>query len=103
MLRELRARTLTFRDPAVHLLLLQASLEVGELSTDGFRIWHDELRVSNFGHALLDELQSLEVSVETNWQEGITMAMISALVSRLLSSAEDSDVIQKAYKLLQVV
>jgi hypothetical protein len=38
MLRELRARTLTFRDPAVHLLLLQASLEVGELSTDGFRV-----------------------------------------------------------------
>ncbi|KAJ8596434.1 hypothetical protein M405DRAFT_726216, partial [Rhizopogon salebrosus TDB-379] len=69
MLRELRARTLTFRDPAVHLLLLQASLEVGELLTDGFRVWHDELRVSNFGHALLDELQSLEVSVETNWQE----------------------------------
>jgi hypothetical protein len=41
--------------------------------------------------------------VETNWQEGITMAMISALVSRLLSSAEDSYVIQKAYKLLRVV
>jgi hypothetical protein len=75
-------------------------LEVGELSTDGFRVWHDELTVSNFGHALLDELQSLEVSVETNWQEDITMAMISALISRLLSSAEDSDVIKEAYKLV---
>ncbi|KAJ8583955.1 hypothetical protein M405DRAFT_708883, partial [Rhizopogon salebrosus TDB-379] len=103
ILRELRARTLTFRDPAVHLLLLQACLEVGELLTDGFRAWHDELGVSDFGHTLLDELQRLEVSVETNWQERITMAMISALVSRLLSSAEDSGVIQKAHKLLRVV
>ncbi|KAG1751044.1 hypothetical protein EDB19DRAFT_1903894 [Suillus lakei] len=103
ILRELRARTLTFRDPAVHLLLLQASLEVGELSADGSRVWHDELKVPGFGHALLDELQSLKVSVEANWLEGTTMATISALASRLLSSAEDFSVIQRSYKLLRAV
>ncbi|KAG2112417.1 hypothetical protein DEU56DRAFT_935108 [Suillus clintonianus] len=103
ILRELRARTLTFRDPAVHLLLLQASLEVGELSADGSRLWHDELKVSGFGHALIDELQSLKVSVEANWLEGTTMATISALASRLLSSAEDFSVIQRSYKLLRAV
>ncbi|OJA11780.1 hypothetical protein AZE42_07378, partial [Rhizopogon vesiculosus] len=103
ILRELRARTLTFRDPAVYLLLLQASWEVGELSADGFRVWHDELRVSDFGHALLDELKSLKVSVEANWLEGVTMAMISALVSRLLSSADDSNVIQQSHELMRAV
>ncbi|KAJ8597174.1 hypothetical protein M405DRAFT_756250 [Rhizopogon salebrosus TDB-379] len=103
ILRELRARTLTFRDPAVHLLLLQAAWEVGELSEDGSRVWHDELRVPEFGHALINELQSLRVSVEANWLEGITMATISALASRLLSSAEDFGVIQQTYRLLQAV
>ncbi|OAX31855.1 hypothetical protein K503DRAFT_809820, partial [Rhizopogon vinicolor AM-OR11-026] len=103
ILRELRARTLTFRDPAVYLLLLQASWEVGELSVDGSRVWHDELMVSDFGHALLDELKSLTVSVEANWLEGVTMAMISALISRLLSSADDSNVIQKSHELMRAV
>ncbi|KAG1873801.1 hypothetical protein F4604DRAFT_1765091 [Suillus subluteus] len=103
ILRELRARTLTFRDPAVHLLLLQASLEVGELSADGSRAWHNELKSSEFGHALIDELQSLKVSVEANWLEGTTMSTISVLVSRLLSSAEDFSVIQRSCKLLQAV
>ncbi|KAG1873320.1 hypothetical protein C8R48DRAFT_593879 [Suillus tomentosus] len=103
IIRELRARTLTFRDPAVHLLLLQASLEVGELSANGSRVWHDELKVSDFGHTLINELQSLKVSVETNWLEGATMATISALVSRLLSSAVDFSVIQRSYELLRAV
>ena len=103
ILRELRARTLTFRDPAVYLLLLQASWEVGELSVHGFREWHDELRISDFGHTLIDELQSLKESVEANWLEGITMAMISALASRLLSSAEDVNVIHKSCELMRAV
>ncbi|KAG1751783.1 hypothetical protein EDB19DRAFT_1893122 [Suillus lakei] len=96
VLRELRARTLTFRDSA-------ASWEVGELSADGSRAWHSELKASEFGHALIDELQSLKVSVEANWLEGTTMATISVLASRLLSSAEDFNVIQGSYKLLQAV
>jgi hypothetical protein len=104
ILRELRAGTLTFRDPAVHFLLLQASLEVGELSVDGSRVWHDELKLLNFGRALINELQSLKLRVEANWLEGTTMATISALISRLLSSAEDFDhVIQPSYELLRAV
>ncbi|KAG1848861.1 hypothetical protein F4604DRAFT_127913 [Suillus subluteus] len=103
ILREFRACTLAFRDPEVYFLLLQASCEVGELSADGYRVWHDELRVSDFGHALIDELQSLKVSVEANWLEGLTMATISTITSRLLSSAEDSGVIKRSYNLLRVV
>ncbi|KAG2365786.1 hypothetical protein BDR07DRAFT_1398113 [Suillus spraguei] len=103
ILRELRARTLTLRDPAVHLLLLQASWEVGTLSADGSRAWHNDLKTSEFGHALIDELQNLKVSVEANWLEGTTMSTISVLVSRLLSSAEDFNVIQRSYKLLRAV
>ncbi|KAG1809272.1 hypothetical protein EV424DRAFT_171993 [Suillus variegatus] len=103
ILRELRARTLTFRDPAVHLLLLQASWQVGKLSADGSRAWHNELKTSEFGHALIDELQSLKVSVEANWLEGTTMSTISVLASRLLSSAEDFRVIDELHKLLRAV
>jgi hypothetical protein len=103
VLRELRARTLTFRDPAVHLLLLQASWEVGILSADGSRAWHNELKNSDFGHALIDELHSLKVSVEANWLEGTTMATISILASRLLSSADDFNVIQQSHELLRAV
>ncbi|KIK38128.1 hypothetical protein CY34DRAFT_407431 [Suillus luteus UH-Slu-Lm8-n1] len=65
ILLEYRARTLAFRDPGV-LLLLPASREVVELSVDGYREWHDELRVSDFVHALIDELRSLKVDVEAN-------------------------------------
>jgi hypothetical protein len=103
VLRELRARTLTFRDPAVHLLLLQASWEVGTLSADGSRAWHNELKNSDFGQALIDELHSLKVSVEANWLEGTTMATISILASRLLSSAEGFNVIQQSHELLRAV
>ncbi|KAG1816833.1 uncharacterized protein BJ212DRAFT_1299561 [Suillus subaureus] len=103
ILCELRACTLTFCDPVVHLLLLQASLEVGKLSADGSRAWHNELKASEFRHALIDELQSLKVSMEANWLEGTMMSMISILVSRLLSSTEDFHVIKGSYKLLQDV
>ncbi|KAG2113634.1 hypothetical protein BD769DRAFT_1364038 [Suillus cothurnatus] len=103
LLRELRARTLAFRDLEVHFLLLQTSREVGELSVDGYRVWHDELRVSDFGHALIDELQSLKVSVEANWLERLTLATISTLTSRLLSSAKDSNVIERSHNLLRAI
>ncbi|KAG1893015.1 uncharacterized protein F5891DRAFT_1209340, partial [Suillus fuscotomentosus] len=103
ILRELRARTLTFRDPAVHLLLLQASWQIGKLSADGSRALHNELKTSEFGHALIDELQSLKVSVEANWLEGTTMSTISVLASRLLSSAEDFRVIDELHRLLRAV
>jgi hypothetical protein len=79
----------------VYLLLLQARWEVGELSVDGSRVWHDELKVSDFGHALLDDLKSLKVSVEANWLEGVTMAIISTLASRLLLSEDGPDVVHK--------
>jgi hypothetical protein len=87
----------------VYLLLLQARWEVGELSVDGSRVWHDELKVSDFGHALLDELKSLKVSVEANWLDGVTMAIISTLASRLLSSADGPDVVHKSHELMRAV
>ncbi|KIK43126.1 hypothetical protein CY34DRAFT_727972 [Suillus luteus UH-Slu-Lm8-n1] len=91
-----KARTLAFRDPGVHLLLLPASREMVELSVDGYREWHDELRVSYFVHALIDELRSYEVDVEANWLE-------QTLTSRLISSAEESDVVKRSYSLLHDV
>ncbi|KAH7922509.1 hypothetical protein BV22DRAFT_1131369 [Leucogyrophana mollusca] len=97
--RELRARILSFREEEVHSLLLQAAWQVGPLEGD-IRLWHDDLKDAAFGRVTLDELSALLRSVESNWVEMVSMKTIIALTRRLLTSAEDRDVIQGAYDLL---
>ncbi|KAF8838139.1 hypothetical protein BDN67DRAFT_1024216 [Paxillus ammoniavirescens] len=102
ILRELRARTLTFRRNEVHLLLAQASAQVGHLNA-GEWSWHRDLADPLFCKALLSEIGDLMLSVEANWLEGVTMASVSFLISRLLTSNQDGDVRTRAHGFLREV
>jgi hypothetical protein len=103
ILRELRARTLTFRNNEVHLLLAQVSGQVGHLSDVGEWSWHGDLAEPLFCDALLGEIKDLTLSVEANWLEGATMASVSFLISRLLASNQDTGVRARAHGLLREV
>jgi hypothetical protein len=102
-LREFRARTLTFRCNEVHLLLAQATGQVGHLSEVGEWSWHGDLADPLFCDALLGEIEDLTLSVEANWLEGVTMASVSFLISRLLASNQDAGVRARAHGLLREV
>ncbi|EGO02914.1 hypothetical protein SERLA73DRAFT_70404 [Serpula lacrymans var. lacrymans S7.3] len=103
VLRELRAQTFSFRQVEVGILIMQTVWQVGPLSAHSRWTWHEELENSEFGHALLGELQILKSSIEDNWLEGASMRIITILACRLLSSALDEDVKQKIYCLLREV
>ena len=102
ILRELRARSLSFRRYEIHLLLAQAASQVGPLTSTGFA-WHEELQEPFFCCALLGELESLLRDVEANWLEAVTMDTISFLLRRLLASSPDETVSLKALELLRAV
>ncbi|KAG2078525.1 hypothetical protein BDR04DRAFT_1086936 [Suillus decipiens] len=89
LLRELHARTLNFRRQEVHLLLVQAILQVGPFSSDGGLVWHEELNSVPFLSALLRELEDLMASIEGNWLEGVTINTIVMIMCRVLSSTQE--------------
>ena len=54
-------------------------MQVGPLAR-GELEWHKELRHDMFGHALVDELETLVVNIEANWLEGVTMNTVAFLL-----------------------
>ncbi|KAL4069248.1 hypothetical protein J3A83DRAFT_4095931 [Scleroderma citrinum] len=106
MLREVRANTLRFRHNEVHLLLAQASCQVGPISEASKLVWHDELYHHSFRHAFLKELEGLVTTVSGNWLEAMTMATVAFLVARILASSVavyDATTDAKAFELLRTV
>ncbi|KAF8425082.1 hypothetical protein L210DRAFT_3567617, partial [Boletus edulis BED1] len=102
ILRELRDRSLSFHNAEVHLLVAQAIMQVGPRSGSLLN-WHEELQQDTFGHALVDELESLVADIEANWLEGVTMNTISSLLSRLLEARPDEAVSERVVQLLRDV
>lgn len=84
IVRELRARVLTFNHEAVHTLLTQSACQVGVVTESGVLDWHIDLCDLSFCQALLKELWELLINVKGNWLEGVTLRSIILLVSRLL-------------------
>ena len=99
--RELAARILSFHRGEVQSLLMQAAFQIGPLIGQGGREWHLELKSSDFGVVLLSELDSLFNSVRQNWLKVISVQSIILLTARLISSAEDEQVMQGAYRLMR--
>ena len=117
--RELASNALSFDRKEVHALITRAAWQIGSLSYDGDRReWHEDLENAQFGLVLLSELDNLLTSIESNWLGGVTAKTISMfltvfvcasltdalsvlLVDRLLASASDSSVHDKAYTLLR--
>jgi hypothetical protein len=104
IVRELRTRTLTFRNEAVNILLMQAAWYTGPPNTENpsatrecFTILED----TAFGHNLLQELGSMLTSIEANWLEGVSAKSIIWLTTRLLTVASSLDVRNCAFCLLR--
>ncbi|KAG8928196.1 hypothetical protein FRC02_007250 [Tulasnella sp. 418] len=100
---ELRCGTLSFQEEAVYSLLRQAAWQVGPLTSDGQREWHIELSERDFGLVLISELEDLVPRLKANRRNVIGMRVITTLLSRLLSSATDEEVIKKGLKLMREV
>ncbi|KAH9180205.1 hypothetical protein EDB89DRAFT_2118669 [Lactarius sanguifluus] len=98
--RELPSPSLSFRREEVHTLITQTAWHLGPLS-DSVREWHIDLDYPSFGRTLLQESEALLGRIENNWQEEVTVRTIVLLTSRLLSSARDPDICEKACTLLR--
>ncbi|EGN92655.1 hypothetical protein SERLA73DRAFT_65475 [Serpula lacrymans var. lacrymans S7.3] len=101
IIREIRARSLSFRREEVCALITQAAWQVGPLSSTGQREWHEELGNDAFGHALLGELEGLMASIEGNWLEYVSMRIIIILACRLLTSTTGEEVEERIFALLR--
>ena len=102
ILRELRARSLSFDRQEVHMLLALTVSQVGPLENTGLT-WHQEIQDPVFCYALLGELQSLIRDVEASWLEGVTMDTVSFLLRRLLASSPDQAVTLETLGVLRTV
>ena len=76
--RELASPSLTLRLQEVHTLVTQAAWQLGPLSDD-LREWHVDLGISNFGTALLGELESLLGKIQASWLEEVSARTIGTL------------------------
>ena len=99
--RELPARSLNFHQEEVHTLLTQAAWQIGPLSQGDAAEWHAELNSRDYGLVLVAELEDLLLSIEANWQEGVSVRTIIMLATRLLASAFDRAVTERVYTLLR--
>jgi hypothetical protein len=97
--RELVETTMKFDDDVVDLFLM-AAWQVGP-SEGKSLIWHQELRVVEFGRRLAEGLRRLLVSVQDNWKQVPTVQLVILLSLRLLSSAEDAEVVNACLSLLK--
>ncbi|KAH0579582.1 hypothetical protein H2248_002433 [Termitomyces sp. 'cryptogamus'] len=91
ILRELRAQTLPFDRLEVHMLITQASLQTGNIKDGGLE-WHEILKRSEFGLALISEIDNLLSSVESNWHHIVTLQTMIILITRLLASSPGEEV-----------
>ncbi|KAG5729437.1 hypothetical protein E4T56_gene6157, partial [Termitomyces sp. T112] len=102
ILRELRARILSFDRLEVHMLLTQAAMQTGDIKGEELQ-WHDILKKPDFGVILLNEIDDVLLAVESNWHHIITLQTIIILVSRLLASSREQRVVSRACSTLRTV
>ncbi|KAE8440617.1 hypothetical protein EG329_007019 [Mollisiaceae sp. DMI_Dod_QoI] len=100
--RELVSRTMDFGKEEVHLLLLQASWQVGPAALQQVsRDSHIELEEEDFGQDLLSTLEEGLMSVESNWQGSVAALTFISLAARLLSISLHDSVRDRCLKFLQ--
>ncbi|KAG6887769.1 hypothetical protein C0992_010818 [Termitomyces sp. T32_za158] len=101
ILRELRARTLSFDRVEVHMLLVQAALETGNIAEQQLE-WHRVLQQPEFSNALLSEVDQLLSSIENNWHHIVTLQTVVILTSRLLACSKEVKIVDHACSTLRV-
>ena len=86
ILRELASNALSFEREEVHLLLLQASSQLGPRSSHdpgSLREWHEPLADPSYVVSLLNVLGTLLVGIEANWRQVVTLKTIGGLFAIL--------------------
>ncbi|KAF5344601.1 hypothetical protein D9758_013899 [Tetrapyrgos nigripes] len=101
MLKELRARNLTFYKEDVHLLLAQAAWQIGSVSPSNALEWHEDLLCPHFSRSFIEELTQLLNDISSNWMELPTARSIILLCCRLLEGSESKEVRKNIYTLLR--
>ena len=90
--RELRTGILSFSRLEVQMLVAQAAMQIGPLSSSGAE-WHVLLKCPQFGKVILTEIDSLLSGIEGNWLQVVTLQTVVLLVTQLLNFAVDEDVV----------
>lgn len=102
IIRELRARILTFSNDAVSMLIMQTAWQAGpSTQSETCRESHLDLQELEFGENLLSELGNMLKSIEANWQEGIAAQILINLAARLLSISEHEEIARRAVEFLR--
>ncbi|KAF8303458.1 hypothetical protein DL93DRAFT_2185103, partial [Clavulina sp. PMI_390] len=105
--RAIAARSLSFDQPAVHILLLQALWQIGPLSASNLTInvsnllWHYHLNDPRFSHLLVDESVKLLADIKANWLQLVAVRTITVVISRVLAFTEDRDLVVKILQCLK--
>ncbi|VDB86671.1 unnamed protein product [Peniophora sp. CBMAI 1063] len=102
ILRELRARTLTFSAPEVYHLITQTIWQLGPLAPGQMhRDWHMQLEDHPFSASVMREALALLQSVGENWKETGTVHIIVAIVLRVLDASPHDAVQEEARAVLR--
>ncbi|KAG8689701.1 hypothetical protein FRC11_001144 [Ceratobasidium sp. 423] len=101
IVRGLEENLLTFSSDEVRLLHTQAAWQIGPLSDDSSREWHEELDRREFGHLLILQCGRALNRVKANWLQANTVLTIVTLVNRLLASSPPIEVTQPACDFLR--
>ncbi|CEL53997.1 hypothetical protein RSOLAG1IB_11529 [Rhizoctonia solani AG-1 IB] len=80
IVRGLEENLLTFNAEEVWLIHTQASWQIGPLSEDGSRQWHNELDVSEFGMLLISQCMQMLDRVKANWLQAKSLSIIGRRV-----------------------
>lgn len=103
ILREYGCSNLTWNDPAVTTLILQAIWEAGSFLSDVHREAHSELLDQRFCKKLLDTINKKFASIKSNWQEQSSMMAISQIVLRILSLTSTDAIETECLQLLTAI
>jgi hypothetical protein len=84
IIRALRTQTLTFSEPSVYFLIIQAIWQVGPMGDEGiYREAHDDLLDESFCGQALDELATIVQLVGDNWTQNLLLATAVSLTLRI--------------------
>ncbi|CAE6446943.1 unnamed protein product [Rhizoctonia solani] len=101
IVRGLDEDLLSFISDEVWLLHTQAAWQIGKLSDDGSREWHEDLGHSEFGFLLVSQCMRVLGRVKANWLQAKSVLTIVTLVNRLIASSPSIEVVQVACEFLQ--
>ncbi|KAG8690421.1 hypothetical protein FRC11_011666 [Ceratobasidium sp. 423] len=101
IVRGLEENLLTFNSDEVRLLHTQAAWQIGPLSDDGSRQWHEDLNSLEFGCLLISQCQRVLNRVRANWLQANAVLIIVMLASRLFASLPSTEVVRAACDFLR--